>query len=169
MSFATQAQAASVYHGNSGEVTVAYYKLLERYGAAGFVAMNLMRACKASERAKKYRGGNSKGSYRDMAYQKKQWSLNLLVQSLQANDVRLGITWGWGVDLKAVGFENVLYVDIPTGQVSFHSPTRGAGPQYEKPWDNKQRSADRIIAWCGQITSQPAKEQDDERSATGTR
>lgn len=151
--------ARAVYYGNAGDITKSYYQLLERYGAMGFVAMNLFRACKASERAKKYRGGNAKGSYRSMAYQKKSWSLGQLVQSLQANDVRLGITWGWGVDLKAVGFENVLYIDIPTGQVSFHSDVRGAGPAYTKPWDNRKPSAERIINWCDQITSNPPQQE----------
>ena len=29
----------------------------------------------------------------------------------------------------------ILYIDLPTGQVSFHSPNRGEGPEYEGGWD----------------------------------
>lgn len=55
-------------------------------------------------------------------------------------------------DGKALGFENVLYVEIPTGQVSFHSPVRGAGPNYTKPWDGiKMVGPERISRFINAI------------------
>lgn len=70
------------------------------------------------------------------------------------------MTWGWGIDdpLDPIDFEyctyiprnrpiEVLYVDLPTGQVSFHSPQRGIGPKYPGTWDGMQhRTSDRIDA-----------------------
>lgn len=65
-----------------------------------------------------------------MAYDRKQWSLRNLCDALLTHGATLGITWGWRRD-PAVTFNPwVLYVELPTGQVSFHSPTRGDGPDY---------------------------------------
>jgi hypothetical protein len=58
-----------------GEATKALYARLEACGVQGFLAVQLFRACKSSERAKVYRGGNRQGSYRRQAYDRKQWSL----------------------------------------------------------------------------------------------
>ena len=77
----------------------------------------------------------------------KQWSLDNLVRVLVAQD--LGIRFGWGRDEKAVGFENVLYVDTPMGQMSFHTERRGDGPDYPGVWDGAAKSGpDRICRWC---------------------
>lgn len=43
--------------------------------------------------------------------------------------------WGWKQD-PAQEFHNwVLYVDLPNGQVSFHTAARGEGPDYAGDWD----------------------------------
>lgn len=43
----------------------------------------------------------------------------------------------------------VLYVDLPTGQVSFHAPERGAGPNYPGKWNGVRGvSGERIVCWC---------------------
>lgn len=140
----TQTEIERVYHGSDGDATKALYARLDTFGAIGKVALNLFRACKCSERAKGYR----RSSHRGAAYDRKNWSMGLLCEILTAEASGLGIKWGWGVDLKAVNFENVLYVEIPTGQVSFHCGVRGEGPDYGSPWDGRTGQApDRICRW----------------------
>lgn len=123
----------AVYAGSSGDDTKALYAALEKLGVPGVVAMNLFRACKASERAKEYRG-----RYKRAAYEKKQWSIDNLCTALLARPVE-GISFGWAIDerMRASGAPhfNVLYVDTWFGQISFHSDTRGAGPDYGGQWD----------------------------------
>jgi hypothetical protein len=137
-----------VYTGSNGEATKALYDRLEKLGAAGVIAMNLFRAEKASERAKKYRGGNGHGSYRGQAYEKKQWSIGLLAVALTMHARELGLTWGWGEDAKQEFHRWVLYVDLPTGQVSFHTEPRGEGPDYAGQWDEiRGMGPTRVCRW----------------------
>lgn len=150
------------YDGSDAEATTAVYKRLEAVGPIGIIAMNLLRASKASERAKKYRGGNGRGSYRSMAYEKKDWSLTQLVRALSGHDESAGITWGWGRDESAVGYENVLYVDLPGfGQVSFHNQRRIeheyiAAKDYGKPWDGvRGLGSSRIIRFACAVLGDP--------------
>lgn len=142
------------YEGSDGDATKALYAQLERdHGAAGIVAVNLFRAQKASARAKVYRGGvPGRGSYRSMAYDRKQWAMDNLCWVLGEHAAALGIVWGWGVDAKQEFHRDVLYVDLPTGQVSFHTAVRGGGPAYERPWDGvRDASAQRICSWVGRL------------------
>ncbi len=142
-----------VYEGSNGDDTKALYEKLKAHGALGIVATNLFRACKASERAKKYRGGG----YRGMAYEKKDWSIGNLCEALRANAVHLNVTWGWGKDAKAIGFEDVLYVEIPgIGQVSFHNARRFENcPDYPAGWDGKAGlGPTRICSWIAKIFDQ---------------
>ena len=133
-----------VYNGSNGDATRALYAKLEKVGPLGVVALNLFRAPKTSSRAKLYRGRG----YKDAAYDTKTWSLDNLVRVLIAQD-DLGIGFGWGRDEKAVGFENALYVEIPTGQMSFHTERRGDGPDYHGAWDGAAKTGpDRIRRWC---------------------
>lgn len=131
-----------IYKGSNGDSTKALYGELEKRGAIGAVALNLFRACKCSERAKLYRGGiRGKGSFKSMAYDRKAWSMSLLCAILAAHGEELGITWGWKDDPNTVfGNESswVLYVDSPHGQCSFHSPSRGNGPDYQGEWDGQR-------------------------------
>lgn len=154
-------KAQEVYEGSDGEVTKAYYaKLCQRGGMLGHVAMNLFRAQKCSARAKVYRGGmRGRGSYKSMAYERKGWSMGLLCDTLAVHAGHLGIEWGWRED-ASVPFGNeaswVLYIDLPEGQVSFHSPTRGKGPAYERDWDGlKGASVPRILAFCDRVYNAP--------------
>jgi len=149
----------AIYYGSDGEATLRLYDRLRDIGPVGVVALNLMRACKASERAKKYRGGNAKGSYRAMAYDKKQWSMDNLCRELVAHGEALGLEWGWGVDqvLERAGdpHVHVLYVEIPSGQVSFHTDRRGDGPDYGKGWDGvRHASSTRICNWTATLLTQ---------------
>jgi hypothetical protein len=143
------ADVLQIYHGSNGEVTKALYARLESVGVDGVVAVNLFRACKASQRAKVYRGGvRGRGSYRSMAYDRKQWAMDNLCSTLEREADDLSIKWGWGLDKAAVGYEHVLYVEIPTGQVSFHTNNRGKGPNHSGEWDGiRNASPERICRW----------------------
>lgn len=110
--------------------------------------MNLFRAQKCSSRAKKYRGGiRGIGSFRSIAYDRKGWSIEELCKALAAAP-NLGISFGWKKDPLMPGAEWVLYVDLPEGQVSFHSVQRYLGPDYPGDWDKQHKSEERIIAFC---------------------
>jgi len=169
-----------IYQGSNGDATKALYVELERLGPAGVVAMNLFRACKASERAKVYRGRG----YRDQAYQRKEWSMGLLCAALVANpgallpakvaieaaaDVALAVLnesetdmpacWGWGIDAhmqeRGDPHHHVLYIDLPTGQVSFHTGRRADGPDYPGEWDGVRNvQVDRICRWTASLFNQ---------------
>jgi len=144
------ADVIRVYQGSDGEATKRLYGELEQqHGRSGALAVNLLRAQKASERAKVYRGGiRGRGSFKGMAYDKKQWAMDNLCKALAQSD----FTWGWGIDEKQEFHKHVLYVDLPTGQVSFHTGQRGEGPDYGKPWDGvRDQSPDRICRWVAGI------------------
>lgn len=136
-----------IYDGSDGEATKALYRELEALGPIGIIAVNLFRAHKTSARAKMY--GRSK--YRGMSYDKKDWSLNNLVSALVEHGTSLGITFGWKQDPNTPGYEWVLYVDLPTGQASFHTSHRGEGPDYTLEWDGEKRSGSRIIQFCEEL------------------
>jgi hypothetical protein len=136
-------RASDIYEGSIGDETKAYYAQLQERGVIGYVAMNLFRAQKCSARAKAYRGG-----FKGEAYDRKNWSMGNLAHALVLNGATLGIPFGWKQD-PAQAFHNwVLYVDLPAGQVSFHSATRGEGPDYAGEWDGNHESAARICAFC---------------------
>lgn len=146
------AEVFMVYHGSNGTMTQALYDELAKLGALGAVAMNLFRACKCSASAKLYRGGNGQGSYRRQAYARKSWSIDNLSKALIEHADMLGIGWGWGIDNNAPGYINVLYVELPTGQISFHNDVRYVGPDYPKEWDGmRNQSVDRIVRFTTRV------------------
>jgi hypothetical protein len=149
--------AAEIFNGSDRYATKAYYRELTERGPLGIVAMNLFRAQKCSSRAKVYRGGiRGRGSFKSMAYERKQWSMAELVKTLMSQPHLDGIVFGWKRDEAAqFGPEWVLYVDLPQGQVSFHSPGRGEGPDYPGDWDRKHRSEKRILAFCDSVMKAP--------------
>jgi hypothetical protein len=148
----TLEEILAVYNGSNGEATRAMYERLTAIGPRGDLAVNLFRAHKTSHRAKKYRGGNGRGSFRGQSYDTKQWSIGNICRLLVANGEAWRYTWGWGRDEKAIGFEHVLYVDIPPGQVSYHSEYRGDGPDYSGKWDGViNAGADRISRYCAML------------------
>ena len=148
-------RAIEVYQGSDGEVTKKYYAALSERGPIGVIAMNLFRAQKSSSRAKAYRGGiPGQGSYRRMAYERKAWSMSLLCDVLAKEGAALNIAWGWGPDGRTLFSQKVswvLYVDLPQGQVSFHSPDRGEGPKYWSDWDGERKSEERILVFCDAV------------------
>lgn len=151
----TLAEVMAIYTGSNGEATQALYRQLEVRGTLGFIAANLFRAVKCSERAKSYR----KKGFKTDAYERKHWSIKNLAQALNANAAQYGITWGWATDKAQPKHNRVLYVDIPEGQVSFHTHRREVGPNYEGEWDGARgqaptrvcRLAVRVLAECKPI------------------
>lgn len=148
-------QATQVYAGSDGELTKRFYAELEQRGPLGVIAMNLFRAQKCSARAKVYRGGiRGRGSYKSMAYERKSWSMQNLVAILAVHAAGAGIAYGWKQDASTRFGPDaswVLYIDLPQGQVSFHSPTRFEGPEYEGDWCGQHLSAERIIVFCDSV------------------
>ena len=123
-----------------------------------------MRAQKASTRAKKYRGGISGvGSFSDLAYQRKSECLIRLCECLLngAGDCVAIVTirWGWKIDPLQPHAKWVLYIDLPNGQVSFHSTERFGGPDYPAEFDGAHASADRIISFCNFVFMNPPQGQ----------
>lgn len=141
--------ALSVFTQNDGEVTKRYYAELGAIGPLGQIAVALFRAQKRSAAAKRYRRGAHRGS----AYDVKAWSMAEICRLLAAHP-ETGITYGWKQD-AATRFGPdaswVLYCDLPQGQVSFHSPTRLDGPDYEGDWCGMHVSAERIIQFCDSV------------------
>lgn len=147
------AKILSTYSGSNGDQTKALYAALCERGAAGVVAMNLFRACKCSARAKVYKGGiRGQGSYKSMAYDRKQWSIDNLAKALTDFGANLRITWGWAEDPAQPVHRFILYVDLPDGQVSFHTASRSAGPDYPGKWDGVRGEAPvRISKFCASL------------------
>lgn len=146
------ARILSVYTASDAEATRELYAELMEHGPPGELAVNLLRASKKSERAKVYRGRQ----YRSASYDGKQWAIGEICRVLGAHPELA--RWGWGVDEKQSLHSQVLYVDLPTGQVSFHTATRGAGPDYAGKWDGvPNRSAHRVCAYAAQVLATKAE------------
>src|SRR5688500_5593290 len=60
--------------------------------------------------------------------ERKQWSFDSLVRALNAHGQAFGIRWGWSEDAAQEYHRQVLYAELPTAQVSFHTEKRGDGP-----------------------------------------
>jgi hypothetical protein len=143
-------QAQKVFNQNDGDVTKSYYATMNAKGLLGQLAVALFRAQKRSTAAKKYRGKK----FRHAAYDVKNWSLSEVCRIMNSlNAFGYEFKWGWGKDPNTPGFPWVLYVEIPTGQVSFHSPDRLNGPDYPKGWDGIGASEPRILAFCDSLWS----------------
>ena len=140
-----------IYWASDGEATRELYRDLQQLGGTGPIAVNLLRAAKCSERAKLYRRGRG---YKTAAYDRKDWSIRNLAELLEKDSH--GLQWGWAIDedLQARGdpHHHIVYIELPTGQVSFHVGTRHAGPDFAGEWDRqKNTAAERIIAWAASV------------------
>ncbi len=140
-----------IYEGSDGEATRALYARLEKLGPAGVIALNLFRASKCSARAKVYRGGNGRGSFRGMAYDRKNWSLKNLCEALERHGDELGIRWGWKEDPAQAFHRWVLYVELPTGQVSYHADGPMGGRRFVGEWDGFRDSAGRVLLYASSL------------------
>jgi hypothetical protein len=85
-----------------------------------------------------------------------------LCRLLKEHAAQLGMLWGWKEDPRTPGFEWVLYVELPQGQVSFHAPDRGPGPDFKGEWDGLRASQDRIIGFCDMVSSRGYPERVDQ-------
>jgi hypothetical protein len=149
------ADVIRIYQGSNGDATKALYAELEQLGPIGVIGVNLFRACKCSERAKAYRKGPG---HKTAAYDRKDWSIGNLARALHVQHANqlLGIKWGWGSDeaLRGRGdpHHHIIYVELPTGQVSFHTGTRHEGPDFAGQWDGVRRqSVDRICRFVARL------------------
>jgi hypothetical protein len=141
--------ALTVFTRSDGALTRRYCATLTQVSPLGGIAAPLFRALKASSRAKAYHGVSKRGvRYRDLAYTRKQWALGELCKALGADGT---MRYGWGIDPAHAMFRHVLYIETPEGQVSFHSPERGKGPDFPDPWDGQHASQARILALCDSI------------------
>jgi len=137
--------AKEIFNQQNGDVTKAYYAEMNRKGLPGQLAVALFRAQKRSTAAKKY--GRSK--FTRAAYDVKNWSLSEVCRILAIMQAfESAPQWGWKRDPKTPGYEQVLYVDLPTGQCSFHSADRLNGPDYPGEWDGIGMSEERICRYC---------------------
>lgn len=144
-------QVIIAFEGSDASQTRSLYDDLETIVPQGILAANLLRAQKASSRAKVYRGGG----YRSVAYDRKQWAIGQVAMILKAHP-ELGIEWGWKPDPTSY-VPWVFYVELPTGQVSFHTHQRGEGPDFGKEWDGvKNVSPSRIISFAALVLARQA-------------
>lgn len=136
----------AVYFGSSSAATRKYLRDLAQRSPHGWLAAELFRAQKASSRAKVYRTSrHAPVSYRDAAYRRKEDAIATLCVALAKSD----LAWGWGDDQANTIAPYVLYVELPdVGQVSFHAPTRGPGPEFHPGWDGVRGSEERAIRFC---------------------
>jgi hypothetical protein len=153
------AKAVKVYEGSDGNATKNLYNELEALGTLGVIAVNVFRAHKTSGAAKRYRGRGN----RDAAYDRKRWSLGNLASALVVHAEHHGLTWGWKEDPEQIYHRWVIYVDLPTGQVSYHTTLRGDGPDYAGEWDGiRMAGPDRICRFVAHLLSAaPATQPED--------
>lgn len=140
-------RVAAVFNARDARASTDLYNELKGHGALGLLAVDLCRARKNSGLAKQYRGRNAKGA----AYETKEWSIGNITKLLTTHGERLGIVWGWKQDPAQARHDWVLYVEAPTGQVSFHTGGRGNGPDFPGNWDQQGLTAERIIALAAHV------------------
>ena len=154
-----------IFAGSDGSATTALYEALRARGPIGHLSECLYKAAKTSGRAKVYRGGR----YRHAAYDNKASAMAQAVKMLDKHGADLGFVYGWKEDPEVLFGDRasfVLYVDIPAAfgpgcvrQVSYHSPTRGEGPDYAGEWDGiKNASESRVIELATYVLTLPAVE-----------
>jgi hypothetical protein len=141
-------EANRVFNQSDGEVTKTYYAKMNARGLQGQLAVSLFRAQKRSIAAKKYKRGRF---VRD-AYDVKNWSISEICRILATmQDFEMAPRWGWKRDPSTPGYEWVLYVDLPTGQCSFHTASRLNGPDFDGEWDGIGMSKERICRYCDMV------------------
>lgn len=79
-----------------------------------------------------------------------------------------GVPFGWSRD-DCLDAPWVAYFDLSTGQVSFHSPVREAGPDYLGQWDGKRstlaRLVDALLEYCNRKPARLRRSRAGPRSA----
>lgn len=133
-----------VFKQRDGEATVTLCIELSKRGLLGAAAVCLYQAQYSSARAKTYRR-RSKG----YSYERKNIALMRMPRWLE----RSSIEYGWGFDATSKNYENVLYVELATGQCSFHSSERGDGPEFKGRWNPEVDSMTSVFRFCDQVLS----------------
>ncbi len=145
-----QMTAEEVYQENNAPTTRLLFSRLKKLGSLGLLAVELLRAQKNSDRGKLQGYKKSKVfNYSGVSYGRKAKALSNIARILLENN--LGIKWGWGEDPAEFKIPWVLYLELPTGQVSFHNRKRYEGPDYEGQWDKKNASCERILEFCDRL------------------
>lgn len=141
------------FHGSNASATMRLFDELLRLDENGQLACLLFKALKASVRAKVYRGWADDGrSFRSLSYDRKGEALSSLAEFLDCVGSGADV-WGWKIDPHANHSNHwVLYLELPDGQVSFHSPKRFAGPDFLGEWDGVLgASEERVIRFCESV------------------
>lgn len=133
-----------VFKKRDGNATVALCVELSKRGLLGAAAVCLYQAQYSSARAKTYRR-----SSRSNSYERKNIALMRMPRWLSRAD----IAYGWGYDATSINFEHVLYVELATGQCSFHSSERGDGPEFRGRWNPEVDSMTSVFRFCDQVLS----------------
>lgn len=139
------------YYGSDPALTRKIYdRLRKSAGQVGELAALLLSAQKTSDRAKVYKNAD----HRRQSYSTKRKSMTAIANHLMLYAEVVGIvSWGWKIDPSMEDGEMkwVLYVDLPNGQVSWHSPERFEGPDYPHEWDGSKESKNRIIEFAQSV------------------
>lgn len=141
--------ANAVMDRRDSEQTMDFVTALSMRGSEGALAVSLFQDQYASMKAKTYR----RRSHTSSTYDRKNVALDRLGHwcGIILEDGQ----WGWKRDKNMPSFPWVLYVEIPTGQASFHTKERRTGPRYRKEWDGERTSRERICRWCDQVMNLP--------------
>lgn len=133
-------RVALIYAGTDGDATRALFDELCGHGVRGRLAMHLFRAQKCTARA-----AIAVGTYRDLAVGRKKWALEQLADCLRNEATYL---FGWAVDPEDPRLPWVLIVDLPNGQVRFHTAVKGNGPPYPGEWEGSdEQTLERVLAF----------------------
>lgn len=138
-------QAINPFQTTDGDEVIDYCTALCERGLIGGLAVCLFRTQNNSSRAK--RNHRSRSS----RYENKNGQILTLCRFLERFAEGLAVDWGWREDDQQAYHRQVLYVDTPEGQVSFHTADRLQGPDYEKPWCQKRPSEDRLLGLFAEI------------------
>lgn len=129
---------------------------LRLHGRVGMIGAALLNCQKESSNAKKHLKGHA-GAIQSRRlsrerYQQKHQAMAALQVHLKEYQT---FNWGWAPDPNPSKSSavHVLYVDLPTGQVGFHS-TQMLGRNakvYTGQWDGQNKNMERIFKFCEDI------------------
>lgn len=125
-------------------MTIDVAKLREQ-GDAGLIAELLLRLVVATERRRPHKLARD-----DIASHRRRQVIDGLCRALLV-DMRL--RWGWKTDPSRVFDDQLLYVDLPTGQVHFRDSRRGPGPEYAAEWDGTNDAGRRVRRFAEAVAS----------------
>lgn len=141
-SSSTGCEVTDAYFGSDGGLTRRLMTDLERRGPKGELAATLFRAQKSSARATAYHG-----LYHNKYDNQKNEQLEIACELLPNQEY----PWGWVLDRAREEYD-VLYIDLPVGQVSFRCANSWLrGPDYMGQWDETQSTERNVIAFLRHV------------------